>query len=405
MLRRAFTWHRLCLAHPGCQPFPDFQSFRLFSTSSVDGPRSDSPRLASSSETNRIPQGEKATLIGETTTIQSSHSPNGSHVRTRSLRPLLIPPSFPHSIIPETPVSDPQPSRIQEGMGEIDSSVTITLANLPPNTLRTDIRPIFQRFGEVQRIIMSPGGTRADVIFADADGVKRTLHAYAEQPLFVREREAIVFRKCSNETSAVNNDRAIVNTAWKTDPSRAGAEQVDGGGVIFVSQFPSGTTQGELWEALSRFGRYERFVMRMYNSCITSLARLLTGRTRHLGPGSKYAYFMYSNDERVEHILRSHKRIPITVRGGSLRIERSENRPYSLSPGSTEIALELGKSLDPAASQAIIEELKQTVPRWRGSNEPSRVLWIGRLPHNVSREALSNFWSRLGCVVEVRACS
>lgn len=81
------------------------------------------------------------------------------------------------------------------------------------------------------------------------------------------------------------------------------------------------------------------------------------------------------------------------------------NRPYAPSPGSSDIALELGKSLDPAASKAILEELKQTIPRWRGSYEPSRVLWIGRLPTNMSREALTNFWSRLGCVVEVRACS
>ncbi|KAI9461900.1 hypothetical protein BJY52DRAFT_163912 [Lactarius psammicola] len=111
---------------------------------------------------------------------------------------------------------------------------------------------------------------------------------------------------------------------------------------------------------------------------------------------------MYSSNDRVEHILRSHRRIPITIRGESLRIERTVNRPYTLSPGSSDIALELGRPLDPAASQAILEELRQTVPGWRGSYEPSRVLWIGRLPSSVSREALTNFWSRLGCVVEVR---
>jgi hypothetical protein len=408
MLRRAFTWHRFCLSHPRCQPFPDFQSFRSFSTSFEEEPP-DSPRLASSSETsssetNRIPQEEKATIGDKTTEIQSNRLPDGIRTRTRSLRPLLVPPTFPHSIIPETPVSDPQSSRIQEEMDEIDSSVTIILANLLPNTLKADIRPIFQRFGEVQRIVMGPGGTRADVIFVDAHGVKRTLHAYAEQPLFVRGREVIVFRKCVHEASAsvraVNDEQA--NTAWQADPSCAREDRGDGSGAIFVSQFPSGTTQDELWEALSRFGRYERFVMRMYNACTISLARLLT-RTRHVGPGSKYAYFMYSSDERVEHILRSHGRIPITVRGESLRIERTVNRPYSPLHGSSD--LELGKSLEPAASKAIIEELKQTVPRWRGTYEPSRVLWIGRLPSSVSREALTHFWSRLGCVVEVRACS
>jgi len=294
-------------------------------------------------------------------------------------------------------------------MGETGASVTITLEDLLPNTFKADIRPIFQRFGEIQRIVMGPGGTRADIKFANAHGAKRTLHAYAEQSFFVRGREIVVFRKCAHEASpgvsAVKDDQENANTAWPANPSRAKADRGDGRGAIFVSQFPSGTTQDELWEALSRFGRYERFVMRMYNACIAPLARLLTERTRHAGPGSRYAYFMYSSDDPVEHILRSHSRIPITVRGESLRIERTVNRPYTLSPGSSDVALELGRSLDPTASQAIIEELKQTVPRWRGSYEPSRVLWIGRLPSAVSREALTNFWSRLGCVVEVRPCS
>jgi hypothetical protein len=62
-----------------------------------------------------------------------------------------------------------------------------------------------------------------------------------------------------------------------------------------------------------------------------------------------------------------------------------------------------GKPLDPAEASAIVEELKETVPRWRGSYEPSRVLWIGRLPYKVNPDALTNFWSRLGCVVEVRS--
>lgn len=367
-------------------------SFRSFSTSLWEEPRPDSPRVASSSETSspetdRVQQEEKLTFGDKTTTtIQSNRPPNGIRTRSRSLRPLLIPPTFPHSIIPETPVPDTQSSRIQEETGQTDSSVTITLADLPPNTSKVDIRPVFQRFGEIQRIILGSGGTRADIIFSDAHGVKRTLYAYADRPLFVREREVVVFRKRAREGSAgvraVDDGQVNANTALQADSPRSGEDRDDGHGVIFVSQFPPGTTQDELWEALSRFGKYERFVMR---------------------PGSRYAYFMYSSDDRVDHILRSHRRIPITVRGESLRIERTVNRPYGLLPGSSDSALELGKPLDPAASQAIVEELKQTAPRWRGSCEPSRVLWIGRLPSNVSREALTNFWSRLGCVVEVRA--
>ncbi|KAI9435437.1 hypothetical protein H4582DRAFT_2130446, partial [Lactarius indigo] len=331
------------------------RNFRSFSSSLIlfgDEPRPDSPPPASS-ETDRIPEEEKATF-GDKPTTQSSRSPDGIRTHTRSLRPLLIPPTFPHSIIPELPVSDLQSSQIQEDVSETDSSATITLENLPPNTYKVDIRPIFQRFGEVRRIIMGLGGTRADIIFADCA---------REQPFFVRGQEAVVFRKRASEARtdvrAVNDNQADANTAWKADPSRATTDRGDGRGAIFVSQFPLGTTQEDLWEALSRFGKYEKFVMRMYNACIASLARLLSGFNT-LGPGSRYAYFMYSSEDRVEHILRSHTRIPITIRGESLRIERTVNRPYTLSPGSSDIALELGKPLDPAKSQAIIKELKQT---------------------------------------------
>ncbi len=42
------------------------------------------------------------------------------------------------------------------------------------------------------------------------------------------------------------------------------------------------------------------------------------------------------------------------------------------------------------------------MPKFRGSQNPSRVLWIGGLPRRISRTALTNFWSRLGCAVDVR---
>ncbi|KAH9178722.1 hypothetical protein EDB89DRAFT_972669 [Lactarius sanguifluus] len=56
-----------------------------------------------------------------------------------------------------------------------DFSMTFTLENLPPNTFKADICPVFQRFGEVRRIVIGLGGTRADIIFAGPQGVKRTL--------------------------------------------------------------------------------------------------------------------------------------------------------------------------------------------------------------------------------------
>jgi hypothetical protein len=117
-----------------------------------------------------------------------------------------------------------------------------------------------------------------------------------------------------------------------------------------------------------------------------------------IGPGSEAAYFIYSNEDRVKEILIVHQRVPITVRGQTLRIERPVDRPYSLSPGTLADALELGKPPDPATSSAILEGLTRTVSRFKGLHNQSRVLWIGALPRRISQTALTNFWSR---VVEV----
>jgi hypothetical protein len=289
----------------------------------------------------------------------------------------------------------------------------ITLASLPPNTLKVDIRPVLQRFGEVKRIFVHPGGRRADVAFADVHGVRRTLHAYAEKPLRVRGKEIIVFRKQKRADLEGGDEEpdfgAGVGAAWREGSFRTPASssshtrygQGRGDGAIFVSSFPPGTTPGELAEVLAQFGKYERMVMRMQFLCF-SFCVLLSKLVVIIGPDSKYAFFVYSSEHRAEEVLRVHHRIPITVRGRSLRIECTENRPYSLSSASMGSPLEIGKPLDAATSSAIVEELRRTVPKWRGSNEPSRVIWIGRLPTNISREALTNFWSRLGCVVEVR---
>jgi hypothetical protein len=66
---------------------------------------------------------------------------------------------------------------------------TVTLAGLPPNTVKADILPVLQRFGEVKRIFVQPNGRRADFVFAGVYGVKRTFRAYAQKPF------CIVFRK------------------------------------------------------------------------------------------------------------------------------------------------------------------------------------------------------------------
>ena len=95
---------------------------------------------------------------------------------------------------------------------------------------------------------------RADVVFADVHGVKRTLHAYAERPLLVRGREIIVFRK--NTMDTVSGTDTGTSRTTRTENGR-------GGRAIFVSNFHPRVTQEELLRVLKPFGKYKRFVMGM----------------------------------------------------------------------------------------------------------------------------------------------
>ena len=59
-----------------------------------------------------------------------------------------------------------------------------------------------------------------------------------------------------------------------------------------------------------------------------------------MGPESKGASFIYSDEDCVEQILSIHQQVPITVRVRTLRIERVVNRPYSISSGTSGNAVE-----------------------------------------------------------------
>ena len=199
--------------------------------------------------------------------------------RMRSLRPILIPPSFPFSqLLPIMSIPETSSSSDQND-AEADpsfSTTTITVRGLRPNTVKADIRPVFQRFGEVTRIIVEPDGRRAAVVFADVHGVKNTLHSYAEKPLHVRGREVTVFRKYTkmNKVFGMDRDRD------RDTPSReTRTEHGRNDGVIFVSSFPRMTTEEELSKVLEPFGKYAKFVMRMSFFLSLRQANFLSGLT------------------------------------------------------------------------------------------------------------------------------
>ena len=240
------------------------------------------------------------------------------------------------------------------------------------------------------------------------DGVKRTLYANAEQPMHVRGREITVFRKkTQNENGGTEgNDESVADTDADADAaSRATTARQGDNRTIFVSRFPRNTTQEELSEVLEPLGKYERLIMRMSSALCTfsSSWGFLSGLI--IGPNSKCAFFIYSSEDRVEQILRVHERVPITVQGQTLQIEHAKKPTYNFPRGTSGQPLELEKPPDYATCSAILEEFTRMVPRFRGSHEPTRVLWVGRLPTDISPTALTNFWSRLGCVVDLRTCT
>jgi hypothetical protein len=88
--------------------------------------------------------------------------------------------------------------------------------------------------------------------------------------------------------------------------------------------------QEESSGATAWFGMYERLVTRMF------LAFLTVGFSELTHHKARYKVLVFCIFERglcVEQILRIHQRVLIALRERCLRIERSENRPYSLSPG------------------------------------------------------------------------
>src|SRR5258708_6204865 len=217
----------------------------------------------SSDDVVQVPDNDAAKPAHRTMT--GSHTTRSG--RKNSLRPILIPPSIPwNRLFPITPTPETEPSNDQNTEKDTTSSTTsITLTGLPPNAVKSDIRPVFQRFGEIMRILLQPDGRSADVVFADVHGVKRTLHAYADELLHVRGREITVFRKraTTNGGGIEENDMVFggANTGIAPRITRTEDGREEAG--IFVSNFPWHTTHEELSEVLKPLGKYERLVMRM----------------------------------------------------------------------------------------------------------------------------------------------
>lgn len=75
----------------------------------------------------------------------------------------------------------------------------------------------------------------ADVIFASADDVKHTLHAYSEQPLFVHGREIFVFREYTkiNRGAEGSDKESGMDIGNSSRATRTGQDHGDE--AVFVS--------------------------------------------------------------------------------------------------------------------------------------------------------------------------
>jgi hypothetical protein len=161
-------------------------------------------------------------------------TPEPESVRSTSPYPAMCP-SFPPSLLPVMP-------KLQQASKTDSSTTTITLASLPPNILKADIRRVLQRCCEVMRTFVHLGVRRADVAFVDVDSVERTLLAYAGQPLRLRG-EIMVFRRHAN---------------WR-HANRGSVEGGDANVGVDIASPREGPS-----EALTQFGKYRQIVMRIF---------------------------------------------------------------------------------------------------------------------------------------------
>jgi hypothetical protein len=265
MLRRATTeLHRQCLTHHPLSKRLQNSTHRC-PFSSLPEIRDDASAEQAENSTTRALPG--AGDPSRASAPDDNATPITRHGRIRSLRPILVPPSFPSSqLLPVMSIPEPETSPSSDLNTETDlfssssssTTTTVKLIYLPKNTVEADILPVFNRFGEIAHISVRPQGRRGEVVFADVHGVTRTLHASAEEPLRVRGDEIIVFRKYV-EVDTVSDMDTDTDTPWQA----TGTERGHNGGVIFVSDLPRMSTEEELAEALELFGAYENFVMRM----------------------------------------------------------------------------------------------------------------------------------------------
>jgi hypothetical protein len=129
---------------------------------------------------------------------------------------------------------------------------------------------------------VQPDGRYLDVVLADVHGIKRTLHAYAEKSPRVRGREIIVFLRYTKMNKVSSMDTDTLSRVTRT-------EQGHDDGAIFVSNFPSTTTQEELSEVERK---YKQFMMRMPFALLSLKQVGFLSGFIIISPGSGYAYFV-----------------------------------------------------------------------------------------------------------------
>ena len=142
---------------------------------------------------------------------------------------------------------------------------------------------------------------------AGGHGVKRALHAYAEKSLRVREREIIVFSEVHEYGRGVGHDMDTQSRATR-------AEQDRDNGACLCPTFP-------LRRRKKSYQRRWNRSRSTSNSWCVSFALHTLKQMGFLSvlyyhrSGFKFAYFKYSNEDRVKEILNAHQWVPITVRG------------------------------------------------------------------------------------------
>ncbi|KAI0061258.1 hypothetical protein BV25DRAFT_771527 [Artomyces pyxidatus] len=270
---------------------------------------------------------------------------------------------------PSEPVEDPPSEPI------VSQPSTITLANLPADITKRELRSVLSRYGAIKDMSIHLNG--ADVTYEDSTSTTKALRAYAEDAIRLRDRAVIMFRQIATDKSEPDAEKAPKEESHSLSPQ-------DDYPAIIVSRFNALTTVAALREVFEPFGEIKRIVFSAY---IVVECFLFTHQI--LGSDMEEARIVYPSTQDMKPALEAHRRTPFLVRGTRVML-RWEAQPR---PGRSE-------QVYPVSGSLTVDDLY--IPGFRASCPPARSIWLGGFDPSITDTELLPFFTGLGPLVGLR---